>query len=337
MKKSTFLISCAGCLCAIALSAQPTLTATGIEPAMSDNLTINNSNYASPGSAGASQTWNLSSLSSTSTATYTGVTPASTPHAASFPSANYAASSSGAYIYYNNTATAWQYYGADNGSIVMPYSNPEDQLHFPFNFNDNYTDNWAATFTNTYTFYRTGSTVVTADGYGTLTTPDGTFGNVMRVHFVQTYQDSTNIASSPYVIYYQNDEYMWYLNGNHYPIAAVYTLTSSAGSPITGGLYLSNVVSGVNETNVLLSSSLAPNPAADHFDLALNLDKSQQVKVQIFDATGHLVATPVDDAEGIAGENRFGIDVSGLAQGMYFTRVSLNGVPSGTDQLVITR
>src|SRR5262249_35849058 len=141
-------------------------------------------------------------------------------------------------------------------------------------YNNTYTDSWAATFvSSSYTFYRTGSTTVTADGYGTLTTPDGTFNNVMRVHFVQTYQDSAYI-SGPIIITYQNDEYMWYLNGNHYPIAAVYTLSSNASSTTTGGFYMSNVVNSVPETTSVLSLSLSPNPANNFVDFNLDLQQS---------------------------------------------------------------
>lgn len=337
MKKSTLLFSLSlGSLGVIALSAQPTLTSSGMTPVVGNSMTLNNTAYVSPGTAGANQTWNLSSMSSTGSNVYTGVAPSSTPNGASFSAATVALGSSGIYVYYKGTASALQYYGVDNGSTTMPYSNPEDQLHFPFTFNNTYTDTWATTFTNTYTFYRTGSTVVTADGYGTLTTPDGTFSNVLRVHFVQTYQDSAYIANMAYIITYQNDEYMWYLNNNHYPIAAVYTLTTSAGGPTQGGLYMSNVVSGVNENNLLLSQTLAPNPSNDHVDFTFGLAASQNVQLEIYTSTGQLAEAP-EMMAGVAGENTVRIDVAELPAGMYFMKVLLDGVPAGTERFVISR
>jgi hypothetical protein len=335
MKKTTLFVFGAALLQVAIVSAQPTLTASGITPVVGDNIIMNTANYVNPGSAGANQTWNLSGMTATGSATYTGVTPASTPNGASFSASTVAFGSGNSYTYYKGTSSAWQYYGADNGTLAMVYSNPEDFLHFPFTFNNTFTDAWATSFTNTYTFYRTGSTTATADGYGTLTTPDGTFTGVTRVHFVQTYQDSANIMSMPYIITYQNDEYMWYLNGNHYPIATVYTLTTSVSNPVTGGSYTSNVV-GVHENSSLTSLSFAPNPANDQVQFTFGLGNAQQVRIDMFNTAGQLVGAPVS-ASGNAGENVIRMDVAALPEGIYFATINLDGVPASTEKIVITR
>ncbi|HVA98265.1 MAG TPA: hypothetical protein VNG53_05165, partial [Bacteroidia bacterium] len=216
-------------LSALASAAQPTLTEANTSPIIGDIFSNNATNYIAPGSSGANQTWDLSSMTTTSTTTTNAVTPSSTTYGSSFPSSTIAFSSTGAVLYWKVSSTAEQTYGIAQGSTVISYSNPEDYLRFPFTYSNTYTDTWAATFTSGgYPYLRSGSTTVTADGYGTLKLPSGTYSNVLRVHFLENYQDSTNIGGSPYIITYQDDEYLWYLPPNHQPIASISTLTSSA-------------------------------------------------------------------------------------------------------------
>jgi len=324
----------ASALIPVGIMAQPVLTATGINPLIGDVLLTNTTQYVNPGSAGASQTWNPGFTSSGSSSS-TGVAPSSTPYAASFPTASVAFGPT-TYVYYKTSSAAYQMNGVVNSSgTVIAYSNLEDLLRFPFAFNDTYTDSWAATFVqSTYTYYRTGNTTVTADGWGTLTTPDGTFSNVMRVHFVQVYQDSTNISSTPFVITYNNDEYMWYLNGNHTPIAATYTLNTSAGGPFTGGFYMGNVV-GVEEQNAVTSLSLFPSPATDHINFNYTLTDSKDVTVSVFDATGKVVREAAQ-AQPMEGENTLTISVGDLSDGVYFATITAEGNLPVTRRFVVT-
>ncbi len=334
MRKSTLLLFLTGGLCGTMI-AQPTLTNSGIMPVPGNTITNISSAWVSPGSAGANQTWNLAlSNGGPSTATY--VLPSASPYAANFPTATAAINSGGTWVYYKGLATAWQNCGYVTGApTVMSFSNPEDLLHFPFAYNNTYTDPWATTYVQaTYTYYRWGTTTVTADGYGTLTTPDGTFNNVMRVHYYQDYQDSVNIMGNPMVITYINDEYMWYLNGNHGLIAAVYTFTASTSSPITGGLYMSGVVSDVNEFSALSSLSLAPNPANDQVNFMVNLNEAKEVSVALYNSVGQKIEVPYNTT-GIIGENKISISVAELPEGIYFATVSLDGTEVSSQKFVV--
>lgn len=335
MKKSTLFILFAG-LISGTIAAQPTLTATGISPLVNDVMTIHTSSYGNPGSAGANQTWNPG-LSSTGFSSVTGTNPAFGPYAAAFTQATVGFNSSGSWSYYKCSSSAWQNAGVVSSSgTVMSYSDMEDMLRFPCNYNDSYTDTWSVTYVQaSYTYYRVGTTTVTADGYGTLTSPAGTFSNVMRVHFYQDYQDSVNIMGNPIVITYTNDEYMWYLNGNHYPIAAVYTLTPSTGGPVQGALYLSGVVSDVNENSVLNSFSLAPNPANDQANLLINLDTEKEITVTIYNAIGQAIGTPLS-VFGTRGENRISTPVTEFPEGIYFATISIDGEATSSNRFVVT-
>jgi hypothetical protein len=321
-------------LCPLAMAAQPTLTASGINPVVGDVQTTHSAQYVSPGSSGANQTWNLAFTSSGSSSS-TGVAPASTPYGSSFPAASVAFGPT-TFLYYKTSSAAFQMNGVVNSAgTVIAYSDLEDMLRFPTAFNNTYTDTWAATFVQaSYTYYREGTTTVTADAYGTLTTPAGTFTNVMRVHFVQTYQDSTNIMSNPIVITYSNDQYMWYLNGNHSPVASVYSLTTSSGGPFTGGYYLQNVVSGVEEQNAISALQLYPSVTSDVVNLAYTLNASGDVQVSLTDATGKLVSD-VNSHSQAQGENTLQISVADLPDGVYFALITAEGNLPVTRKFVV--
>jgi len=345
MKKSLLFIFGATLFASADLLAQPTLTASGSNMVVGDVFIWTTSNAVAQGNAGANQTWNLSSLSSSGTATNTAVTPGSTPYGSSFPSANVSIQAGGGtYTYYTTSASAFQYRGiAPSASIETNYSNPEDYMHYPFTYNDTYTDYFVGVTTNTaspYPNYRRGSTTVTADGYGTLTTPVGTFGGVLRVHFVQNYQDSSNVAGTDYITTYANDQYMWYLNGNHTSIASTFTLvTTFFGSPTTtsGAQYLNSVIVGVSENkDPGVAMAVYPNPATTSATIKVKLENNSAIEIKTLNSLGAQVLKTVL-AEGMAGENELKLDIRNLPEGIYFAQVMLDGTLSSTRRFVISR
>lgn len=345
MKKSLQLFLGLTALASVTMLAQPTITATGCNPVVGDMFTTKTVNYVSPGSAGANQTWNLSAMTGTTTTSYTAVTVASTPYASTFSSASiaYKSSTAGAYGFYNTSSSLFSVKGLvvpqGTTTVVFNYSNPEDYMHYPLNYNSSYVDAFQATFTSAgYNYVRRGVDSVKYDGYGTLTLPSGSYNNVMRVHFVESYQDSTFFPGfGPYIITYHNDMYMWYQNGNHYSLASVFNLTSSLSSPTTGGNYLTNIAVGVEEENARLNScKLFPNPAANSVSVSVDLSESQKVEIKLFNTLGAQVNSAVS-AEGIAGANDFKLDVSTLPEGVYFAQIHLDGNLSTTRRFVVSR
>jgi hypothetical protein len=318
--------------------AQPTLTSGNTDPVTGDKLIYNNSAYISPGDSGANQTWDLSSMSSTGTDTNYIVTVSSTPYASSFSNANIADKTGSNYGYYKLSSASYQNYGIVNGpGEVIPYSNPEDILRFPFTYNDNYQDPFGATYSNNgYNYYRSGTISVKADSYGNLKLPGHTYQNVLRVHFVELYQDSANIYNTPFVIPYQNNEYTWYLPGNTNAIAAVYTITVS-GVPSSQGFYMNNIVSGIEESgNSLSSLTLFPNPASTELNLDLTLNENKKTDLKLFNVLG-AEAGHFQFSQGFAGINHFTMNLNGLPDGIYFAMIYLDGVASGTRKFIVAK
>lgn len=326
-----------GCLIAAVsvASAQPTLTASGTNPAVGDNYSTSSCAAFSQGASGANQTWNNSSLVSTGSTSTTCVTVGSTTNGSSFPNANVASQSGSNISYFKTSATGMQNYGYDAGGTLFLYSNPEDQLHFPCTYNSTFTDNFAATFTTSgYTTYRHGSTTVTADAYGTLTTPTGTYTNCMRIHFVQAYSDSLYVGM-PTVITYSNDEYIWYKDGIHAPIAYTFSFVSN-GSTSSGAGYLSTAL-GVNEVDNNISMfSVYPNPASETINLLFNLKNANNAQLNVFNSIGQqLSVTSLQNL--FEGDNTVSVDVATLPEGIYFVQLILDNGNIQTRRFVVTR
>ncbi len=80
---------------------------------------------------------------------------------------------------------------------------------------------------------------------------------------------------------------------------------------------------GINKVNSQLGSvSLYPNPSNEMATLSLNTQNEGVITVSVYDITGHLVATPVQNHSLVNGENKFTINTSELNNGIYF--VTLN-------------
>lgn len=316
--------------------AQPVLTAANSNPVVGDMFVSKTTNYVAPGSAGVAQTWNLSAMIASGTTNYTVVSSASTPAAASFTNSNVCLSGGGTYLYYKTSAALQQNYGTiPTPTLIMSYSNPENLLSFPFNYANTFTDTWATTFTNGITFYRTGTSTVTADGYGTLTTPAGTFGNAMRVHLYQVYKDSAN-PGFPFITNYVNDEYVWYLPNNHYPAASVYSLSVNAGSPTTGGFYLNNVVTGFNELEAHVNKiNVYPNPASQNINLNTGNLEYENITLEIYNVTGQKIRsfnqTSIHKENGI-----ITLNIKDLVPDIYLLHINLNGTLTKQIRFIVT-
>lgn len=344
MKKTLLSILSAITIMSSTAIAQPTLTATNSNPAIGDVFTLQPYNYVSPGSSGASQTWNFSSITqTTASASSSTCTAVSSSNTATFPGSNIQSVASATSIGFGNAnSTAYQNTGVKQGTVNIVYSNPEDVIHYPFTMGNTYSDPFAATFTNAgSTYTRTGTTAVTADGYGTIQLPGATFSNVLRVHFVQTYKDTTYITGfGPYVLNYVNDEYMWYLPGNHSSIFSVFSFTANSaftGTSIsTGANKLVTITSGINDLKSSINSlNFYPNPSSNGtLNLDLNLNENIKYEIVIINNLGQEVFRSVPE-NGFSGYNFKTFDISKIASGLYNFEIVSDNVPLITKKIII--
>ena len=331
MKKIYLMISCALGISTL-INAQQVLTANGINPVSGDKFVLKNCQDMPPGAAGANQTWNFSAMNASTTTSYTYAPASTAPAAADFPNADLVAhQGSGVYSFWKVTGSALTNMGHALPSFTQSYSNGEDLVHFPFAFTNTFVDTWSTTYTlSSFVFVRSGTTTVNYDAYGTITTPSVTLNNAVRVHFQQSYNDVYSMGT----INYTNDQYFWFVNGYHHPIASVFTLTSPGQSTTSAGYYADNVSStvGLEEWNTRYSAlQLMPNPAADKVQLSTR--NGQRISAaRVLDVTGKELLY----SAGPMREN-FELDVSGLAPGIYLVEVVLPGGATETKKLQVTR
>lgn len=297
-----------------------TLTNGGSNYQLGSQFTTVSTSYFSEGPSGSGQTWDFSTLSGTPINSSV-VNPASTPSGASFPSANIAIydQTSNAYQYYTTTSSVLSSLGISTTQTDIAYSDPEDFLRYPFALGDSYTDTFAATFVSGVTFYRTGTTTVTADATGTLITPAGTFNNVVRVHFVQDYQDSAYIGF-PQVSTYINDQYIWYQNGTPAPLAATYTFTTNPGGTSQNGFYIDNIVLSNDEIQLENNNiSLFPNPANEELSITWTPELGNVENIRIIDLSGKQIRQ-VANVNSVNGS--IAMDIDDLTAGIYFVSMA---------------
>lgn len=309
---------------------------TNCNPSIGDSYEYYGTNtYTSEGSSGNNQTWDFSTVGGSSGGVSNMVNPTTTANGASFTAANIcgANTTSGVYTYLKTSSSKQEMVGSVS-SIVMTYSNTEDLLRYPFNLNDSYVDSWKANFVSSgYNFVRKGTTTVTADAYGTLILPSGTYTDVMRIHFVQVYQDSSNISGSPYIIDYTNDEYMWYKDGVLAALAAVYNLTSSAAlNPSVGTLYFGAApVTAISEQeNSNVSFTVFPNPNNGQFTVKTENGIATNCQLEVFNNVSEKVFQ--SSTKQFANST---IDLSALPKGLYFLKISSDDSEDSIQKLVI--
>lgn len=263
------------------------------------------------GNPGANQVWNFSNVAFNNTgATWTVVSPASTPYFSSFPTATYAwtfnAGGTTKYFYFNITSSKF-YVLADN--ILMPGSgndytpNSEAVLRFPFNYGD--------TIQDVYQKVGGSPSPVTAtyDGYGTLITPYATYQNVWRV------KENKN-------------GYVTYTWENENPLQPILVYTQSNNSfTLFGNTAFAGISMLQNSQSAIY---LYPNPFANTATLKINSSTIlKNAEFKIYDVLGKEVKQIKVDASEIT------INRDELGNGIYFYKLINDEAIIATGKLIV--
>lgn len=342
MKKNLLLLLTTFTILSSAVIAQPILNSANYNPVSGELISVQQYSFINQGTAGANQTWDFTSITKGTTAAITyKFEPVTSTNAATFPNSNQQFSSSTIAGFNKVSETAIQNYGIQAGTTNIVYSNPEDQIRYPFTMGTTYSDPWVASFTNAgYKYLRYGTTKQTGDAYGTLQLPGETFTNVLRTHYIQDYKDSTYIPGyGSYVTTYYNDEYMWYLPNTHMPVFSISTLTyvsPSGTQKMTTANKVATIKTGIyGEDNFIQSMKFYPNPSTNGIiNLDLNLNESLKYEIAIYDNLGRDVLK-TSTFEGMSGYNFKTIDVSKVAKGLYTLVVILNNVKLSNHKIAI--
>lgn len=317
--------------------AQINITQNDVAPigrkfAVAGDMTLVN---IAPGSAGSSQTWNLSTLSADLIDTISVVDPLSTPYAFEYPNANIAmVTSYQQYSFGKLTANGFEISAQRDGMFGMGdvhYLDADRVIELPLHFGDQYSDT-VISYTKLPMGYDPGigqvvdSVRITttihetsvADGQGTCITPLGSFA-ALRVN--------TLGHNNQLVEYLINGQ--WTVESNTFDSTRTYAYwASGVGMPLaelTVELGNNTVIDaswvadyaatvGLGQTLPPMVFSVYPSPASDVVNMEGKTDGNSQL--HIYDVAGRELRRETLGAE------RTTIGVSDLSTGVYFYLVT---------------
>ena len=321
MKKILFTIVCI-CLTIIGLKAQPLITYSGNAPQIGDSYEFSvDSTNIDPGSAGANQSWDFSTITPSSFYSVAVVSPGSTPFASDFPESNIAFQYTGdtewyGYINVNTSDLLNNGVGFDPGGdneYFIHYTDAVKLIKYPFSYNDSYTDSYYTCYTMSegMDIHEHSNVTVTADAWGSVSTPAGVYNNTLRVKLEFSGTDSVFVMGNfMYVTTHSLTQYEWYTATSHSVIISICVNTD--GSSIS---YRSDDVGIDEQASSLKQIQLYPNPATDKIDIELPMELDNSTEVNIYNSLGKQVKRFT------RGKGKLTADISSLSPGLYIVSV----------------
>jgi Secretion system C-terminal sorting domain len=322
-------------LCPVLLAAQPTITSDWIGKAGEEVSSVFTLEVPDIGDAGADKSWDFSNVTPDTIALdFKFVNPDTTPFFASYPNSNscLAVPELGIYSYFKLDDSAWEFYGNVFGITQLILQNPQTQLMFPMTFEDSFSDDYESTreIIGIFTF-GTGNVKVTADAYGTVTLPTGTFDNVMRIKTIDESVDSTDLGSGIFEkVHTTSTTYIWY-SADHpgplcirdysesFQVALVPPIPPDTVFMDPDSSFQYDPTAGLSAvpyfTTDAFELEVVPNPFVSVLNLNFTVDNGQELKIELQTINGQVVYS--QDYNATQGYNNLEINVQGLPAGSY--------------------
>lgn len=247
-------------------------------------------------------------------------------------------------FYYNSTSFYKQVgFGAAVNAVTIPvlYSPHDIVYNLPMHFGDvdssdsGYELDLTSTIGIYYKVNRTRHNTV--DGWGSLTTPFGTF-DALRVLTTIGERDSIYIDSlgfgfnTPLVT---TKEYKWLGLGQGIPLLQINTTNNGVVTQITYKDSLPSIINTVTPIVKNPISSIFPNPCAGKAVLQYELEQSSNVSIDVLNATGELVQH-ISEQKMEAGHHLSLLNNENgqLSPGVYSVRLMIDGKAS-QKQLIV--
>lgn len=171
---------------------------------------------------------------------------------------------------------------------------------------------------------QSGTRTNTVDGWGTLTTPFGTFQTIRlksTVDAVDTVYNNSlqGGANIPRAL---KHEYKWFTNGKKIPLLKVETTVIGGTESVSGVRYIDSSRSEVPQLGIAdnahlkLKSAVYPNPCINEFTVAYRLPVNSFVKITLTDIIGKTVAVINDEQN--RGFHKNIISTGDYTPGIYF-------------------
>lgn len=308
-----------------------------------------------PGNGGANQTWNFSGLNVLTFDTIRFVDPAATPYSSNFPGADMTVKTR------MNNEPAYYYLTKDNSgvyaigvagvlstaissvlkvSLVPKMSFLRTPSSYQGAYNETYHYNIKTTAPPAYQSLGDSvkvnswvNAVSTIDGWGTLTTPGGTYNTIRQyerdinhdtIWFKSWFgwtQFSTGIDT--------NDVYKWWANSIGNAVAEL-KMNLHQNKTKSFGWYVAQP--SVTEKPLITSvQHVFPNPASDRIFIG-NLDPGMEYSIKICDQTGREIYKEKTDHS-----EKMEIQTNTLVNGMYIMTIFENNIPAKSTKFIINR
>lgn len=318
-------------LAAPVIKAQaPTLTKALNEPSINDaeRRKSYDTTTAVPRNTGTNQTWNFTSLATSTVAqtTYSYVAPASVPSSTAYAGCTIVRTDGTNNEFFKSTTTQYELLGSKQSSVTLTFTNSAVNAVWPIAYGYTNTDTYSGTakITTTITLNGpvNGNVSTSASGTGTVQLPNGiTLNNCLQVT-----SNLLGVASFsiPFIgsltATLQTTSYQYYNSAFKYPVltvntTAINTPTAALNSVNTTVSVNDDVFAGINEFTLENSVTVYPNPSTDFINVSFNNNEATQI--EIYNQLGQVLIT-----ENVS-QNLKQIDISGLNSGVYFLRATV--------------
>lgn len=316
--------------------AQPTIDLANNRPFSGAEYGVENRNsWTWEGPSGADANYAFYDLFSTGSRVYFAHDASITSSSTSVPAANMITTDGGSDTTFWNFAEDGLYQvGAKTSlELLSSYTDPILEIKYPCTFGTTWSDITVATYNSPLgSVSRTGTITGSADAHGALGLSEMSYPNVLRVKVRRDFNETSIFASARRITttyYFFDESIAWPVLKLTMDSLSVnnggFTETRSAqwiGGP--GGV-------GMSEVDMdQVTFNPYPNPTTGRVDLGLGQDQLRSVEV--FTATGQLVATEVKP---ITGTFSSVLDLSGLPGGVYHLKVTSTEGRTGSRRVVV--
>lgn len=235
-------------------------------------------------------------------------------------------------FYYKNTNDYRQQgLGATISGFATPiaYGNKDFVYNFPVDFNDadSCNSDWSLSIPGLGYYGYNQKRVNSVDGWGTITTPFGTFSALRVVSIIEgadtLYADSLGIGFS--FARPLTKEYKWIAKNENIPVMQI-TTTDVAGTEVVSAIVYPDSLRttvGLTELNADALFSVSPNPAKDFISLNFSVTKAEEVALAIYNINGSLIYIDENKWYAAGSHNKL-ISTRFLETGIYILQLKSN-------------
>jgi hypothetical protein len=229
--------------------------------------------------------------------------------------------SNGTYEYYISNTSQFALAGETTGMGDVYFSSPKLLMPYPFTYGDTRIANYVSSRPAMQLFNR-GIDTFSADAYGTLILPTGTYSNVLRIHKSTFVFDSYIVSGTAHLDSYLLQTWYWYTPGFHTPLLAMYYDIDPMGVPELAQVqYYARNTSGLPTTKLPRNDvNMYPNPANQELHIAPCWQQDERFPIRIMDITGRTMSMP--EGAPLQQNGILTINTASLPDGIYLITTS---------------